>query len=254
MSIREHVCAVNRQVDAVYVLSVRSFDDRIAHMRTQLQRLGVAFEFVFEFDPNAIPAGLIARRFAPSDMTLAHQSLVLKHIETWRRCVERNHRRVLVLEDDAILADGFGQGLAAALDEAQQLPRGWLVYLGRGDNRHLGGGTGASALVPAGPLPATDSLVFDRAAASRRLTWLRSHRLARPADWLLREVDASVGVRHRWLREPLVEQGSMSGLFVSTLDGKRRARGRWYNWTRYRWDRWWKHARAHWRQRSESLP
>lgn len=254
MSIREHDRASGRQVDAVYVLSVRSFADRIAHMRSQLRRFGIAFEFVFDFDPNAIPPGVLARRFAPSDLTLAHQSLVLKHVETWRRCVAHGHRRVLVLEDDALLADDFVSALAQALREAEALAPGWMLYLGRGDNRHPGGGAGSRALVAGGPLPATDSLVFDRAAALRRLNWLRTRRITRPADWLLREIDAAVGVRHCWLREPLVEQGSMTGRFASVLDGKRRSRGRWYSWARYRWDRWSKRLRADWRPRRESHP
>jgi glycosyl transferase, family 25 len=59
----------------------------------------------------------------------------------------------------------------------------------------------------------------------------------------MREMDAAIGVRHYWLRAPLVEQGSMNGLFASVLDDKRRDRGRWYNWARFRWDKWWKRLR-----------
>lgn len=234
--------ATNRLVDAVYVLSVRSFADRIAHIEAEMARHGIDFDFVFDFDANAIPDDLIESRFAPSDLKRTHQSLVLKHIETWRRCVSEGHGRVLVFEDDAVLARGFGSGLAAALDEARTLEPGWLIYLGRGNNRHVGG-RGNRALLPGGELPATDALVFDVEAARRRMAWLDSHRITRPADWLMREMDAAIGVRHYWLREPLVEQGSMNGLFSSVLDEKRRGRGRWLNWLRFRWDRWWKRLR-----------
>jgi len=234
--------ATNRLVDAVYVLSVRSFADRIAHIEAEMARHGIDFEFVFDFDANAIPGDLIEARFAPSDLKRTHQSLVLKHIETWRRCVDKDLRRVLVFEDDAVLGRGFASGLAAALVEAGSLEPGWLIYLGRGNNRHVGG-RGSHALLPGGELPATDALVFDAEAARRRLAWLDSHRITRPADWLLREMDAAIGVRHYWLREPLVEQGSMNGLFSSVLDEKRRSRGRWVNWLRFRWDRWWKRLR-----------
>lgn len=233
---------VNRLVDAVYVLSVRSFTDRIAHIETELGRHRIGFEFIFDFDANAIPAETIAARFAPSDMTLGHQSLVLKHIETWRRCAAQGHRRVLVFEDDAVLSRGFISGLAETLHEADSLSPGWMLYLGRGNNRHVGG-RGHQALLPGGDLPATDALVFDAEAARRRLAWLESNRITRPADWLMREMDAAVGVRHYWLREPLVDQGSMNGKFSSVLDDKRRLRGRLYNWARFRWDRWWKRLR-----------
>jgi glycosyl transferase family 25 len=237
-----HESEINRLVDAVYVLSVRSFADRIAHIAAEMGRHRIGFEFIFDFDANAIPAATIAAAFAPSDMTPAHQSLVLKHIETWRRCAARNLRRVLVFEDDAVLARGFAEGLSAALTAADRLEPGWLIYLGRGNNRHVGRAS-RDVLLPGGDLPATDALVFDAEAVRRRLRFIASHRITRPADWLMRETDAAAGVRHHWLREPLVEQGSMNGMFSSSLDAKRRWRGRGYDWVRYRWDRWWKRLR-----------
>jgi glycosyl transferase, family 25 len=117
-----------------------------------------------------------------------------------------------------------------------------MLYLGRGNNQHVGARTGP-ALLPGGLLPATDALVFDAEAARRRLAYLDTHKITRPADWLTRETDAAVGVPHYWLREPIVEQGSMNGRFDSVLDGKRRVRGRWYAWLRFRWDAWWKRVR-----------
>jgi glycosyl transferase, family 25 len=233
---------VNQGVDAVFVLSVRSFADRIAHIRAELARHGIEFEFVFEFDANAIPPELIDRMFAPSDMKASHQSLVLKHVRTWQLALERKLRRVLVFEDDAVLAPDFAPRLAEALAEAEALPPGWVLYLGRGNNQHVGARSGP-ALLPGGLLPATDAMVFDTEAARRRLAYLETHKITRPADWLTRETDAAVGVPHYWLREPIVEQGSMNGRFDSVLDGKRRVRGRWYAWLRFRWDAWWKRLR-----------
>jgi glycosyl transferase family 25 len=241
--------SLNQLVDAVFVLSVRSFADRIAHMRAEMQRHGIDFEFVFEHDAYAIPPELIARHFAPSDMRLPHQSLVLKHMHTWRLALERHLDRVLVLEDDAVLAADFNAGLAGALQEAAALGGPWTIYLGRGNNQHVGGG-GRGALMPGGKLPATDALLFNREAAQRRLAYLENHKITRPADWLIRETDAAVGVPHFWLRRPLVEQGSMNGRFDSVLDDKRSHRSRWINALRYRWDAWWKRLRQDlgWRQ------
>jgi hypothetical protein len=171
---------VNQGVDAVFVLSVRSFADRIAHIRAELARHGIEFEFVFEFDANAIPPELIDRMFAPSDMKPSHQSLVLKHVRTWQLALERNLRRVLVFEDDAVLAPDFAPRLAEALAEAEALPPGWMLYLGRGNNQHVGARSGP-ALLPGGLLPATDALVFDAEAARRRLATCRPTRSpARP--------------------------------------------------------------------------
>ena len=233
---------VNQLVDAVFVLSVRSFTDRIAHIRAEMARHAIDFEFVFEFDANAIPAELLERRFAPSDMQPGHQSLVLKHIRTWQLTLERKLARVLVFEDDAVLASDFAAQFALAMAAADGLDGPYLIYLGRGNNQHVGAG-GPNRLIPGGLLPATDALVFNRAAAERRLLYLETHRITRPADWLTRETDGAVGVPHYWLAQPLVEQGSMNGQFASVLDTKRRWRGRGYSWLRYRWDAWWKRVR-----------
>ena len=233
---------VNSLVDAVFVLSVRSFTDRIEHVRAELARHAIEFEFVFEFDVNAIPDELLQRRFAPSDMQPGHQSLVLKHLHTWQLALERKLERVLVFEDDVVLADDFVPRFAAAMAAADALSGAYLIYLGRGNNQHVGQ-RGPDRLIEGSLLPATDALVFNRAAAERRLEYLATRRITRPSDWLTRETDAAVGVPHYWLAQPIVEQGSMNGKFTSVLDTKRRWRGRTYARLRYRWDAWWKKLR-----------
>lgn len=230
---------VNDVVDAVLVVSVRSFHDRIAHIEAEMARCGIAFEWVFDHDPDTITPELLERTFAPSDMRLPHQSAVLKHIAAWRICAERDYRRVLIFEDDVVLAPGFVPVLAQAMAEADGLRTPYLIYLGCGHNRYAAGAsTSPTMLVPGGPLPAAEAIVIDHASAVLRMAWLEKNRVTRPPDWLLREMDEQLRIPHYWLREPVVEQGSMNGKFASVLDEKRRGRGRLYAWLRFRWDRW----------------
>ena len=230
---------VNDVVDAVLVVSVRSFRDRIEHIQREMARFGIEFEWVFDFDPDAITPELLERTFAPSDLRLPHQSAVLKHIATWRICVERKYRRVLVFEDDVVLAPNFPEVLAQAMAEVDLLRTPYLVYLGCGHNRYAPGASSSpTMLVAGGPLPAAEAIVFDQQSAAMRLAWLERNKVTRPPDWLLREVDEQLGIPHYWLREPVVEQGSMNGKFASLLDQKRSGRGRLYAWLRFRWDRW----------------
>ena len=231
---------VNQRVDAVFVLSVKSFHDRIRHIESELARHGIAFEWIFEHDADELTAEQIDAVFAPSDMKRGHQSLVLKHIETWKRCVERNYRRVLVFEDDAVLANDFERVFATAMDEADRVDRPYMVYLGCGDNKYVEGARRSPAmlLAPGIELPATDATVLDRRAAELRLAYVARQKVTRPADWLMREADAAMGITQFWLREPIVEQGSMNGRFASVLDDKRTDRGQRWNWIRFRWDRW----------------
>ena len=168
------------------------------------------------------------------------RTLVLKHIETWKRCVARGYRRVLVFEDDAVLARDFERAFAAAMHEADAIERPYMIYLGCGDNKYVEGARRSPTmlLAPGIELPATDATVLDRRAAELRLAYVAQRRITRPADWLMREADAAMGITQYWLREPIVEQGSMNGRFLSVLDDKRTDRGRRRNWLRFRWDRW----------------
>ncbi|MBC8119643.1 MAG: O-antigen ligase family protein [Burkholderiaceae bacterium] len=231
---------VNAQVDAVFVLSVRSFKDRIAHIEQELGKHGISFEWIFEYDTDELTPQLIESTFAPSDLGPPQQSLVLKHIETWRRCVDRGYRRVLVFEDDAMLASDFAQVFSDAMSAADALEGPYMVYLGCGDNKHVRSAANPeSPLVLADmPLPAADAIVFDQRAARLRLDYVAQRRITRPADWLMREADATMGIAQHWLRQPIVEQGSMNGRFASVLDRKRMRRGRAWSWLRFRWDRW----------------
>jgi O-antigen ligase len=232
--------SINQCVDAVFVLSVKTFHDRIRHIESELGRHGVAFEWIFEHDADELTQPQIDAVFAPSDMKRGHQSLVLKHIETWKRCVERGYRRVLVFEDDAVLARDFERVFVQAMDEADAVDRPYMVYLGCGDNKYAANARRSPTmlLAPGIELPATDATVLDRRAAELRLAYVAGRKITRPADWLMREADAAMGITQFWLREPIVEQGSMNGRFASVLDDKRTDRGRGWTWLRFRWDRW----------------
>ena len=236
--------SVNAQVDAVFVLSVKSFRDRIAHIESELSHQGIAFEWIFEHDADELTTELIESTFAPSDMGPPQQSLVLKHIETWKRCVARGYRRVLVFEDDAMLASNFSQVFGAAMRAADEIEQPYMIYLGCGDNKYVRkyvrpAQRSDSVLVRTDlALPATDAIVLDQRAARLRLEYAAKHKITRPADWLMREADAAMGVAHYWLGEPIVEQGSMNGRFASVLDRKRIGRPRAWTWLRFRWDRW----------------
>src|ERR1700739_3937622 len=159
---------VNDLVDAVLVVSVRTFTDRIEHMRAELARVGIVFEWVFDFEPPQITPELIERTFAPSDLRLPHQSAVLKHIATWRICVERGYRRVLVVEDDVVLGRRFNEVLAQAIPELDRNGTPCLLYLGCGHNRYVAGAARSpTMLVAGGPLPAAGAVGLGRKTCAR---------------------------------------------------------------------------------------
>src|SRR5215813_14077339 len=234
-------------IDAVFVLSVKTFADRIAHVTRELGRFGIPFEFIFDFDAAELDDATILRHFADTSPMKKQMSLTLKHLHAWRLACARGARRAMVFEDDVMLLPQFHSRLAAAMRAADVLAPGWHVFLG-----------GADAKVPdrffldPGPLvrlasTTAEGYVSDLEACRRRLAWCEANKIAHPADHLITHVDQAAGVAQFWPPEPLVEQGSVTGLFDSALDATRLKHSRFYNVARHRWTKWRRRTlRQHW--------
>jgi glycosyl transferase family 25 len=236
-------------IDAVFVLSVKTFTDRIAHATRELDRAGVPFEFIFDHDAAELDDGTLRRFFAGGGASPMKRqaSLTLKHLEAWRRACARSARRIMVFEDDVVLFPEFHARLAAAMRAADALPSGWHLFLGGADAKvpdafflHPG---------PLVPLASTtaEGYVTDLEACRRRVAWVEANRIALPADQLITHIDRAERIAQFWPPEPLVEQGSVIGLFDSVLDASRLKHGRLYNVARHRWTKWRRRTlRRHW--------
>jgi glycosyl transferase family 25 len=221
-------------VDAVYVLSVRKFHDRIFHIEQELKKHDIDFEFIFEHDVEQLDPKVLENTFHPNTtLGLAHQSLVLKHITAWQRCLQNNYKNILVFEDDVVLDLYFKQKLSTILAFIQGYPPSYLIFLG-----------GASAKVPSSfflekapifmhPIDTAEGYVTDNLAVQRRLAWLEKNQVNLPADHLIKWIDQSVNISQYWATLPLVQQGSLFGLFKSSLDNKRKQRINFFTFCRY---------------------
>lgn len=244
---------VNAWVDAVYVLSVKGSDFRIRHIEAELAKKGVAFSFMFEHDAVELTEETLAETFGPSSMKRAHKSLVLKNIQVWKDSVARGYQRVLVFEDDAVLSDGFIAGFDTAMQAAVKQPPGWLVFLGGLDTKVPDSYFLAPGPLVELPIPTAEGCVHDRLAMERRLTWLESNPVILSVDHLMVHIDAAMGSRHYWLRQPIVEQGSVTGMFDSLLDAGRQKHSRAFNVLRNRWNKFRRRRLREWQVKLKSL-
>ena len=113
-------------IDAVFVLSVKTFADRIAHVTPRAGRFGIAFEFIFDFDAAELDDATIRQHFVAGGPPMKRQaSLTLKHLQAWRLACARGARRIMVFEDDVVLHPDFHARLAAAMRAADALAPGW---------------------------------------------------------------------------------------------------------------------------------
>lgn len=241
-------------IDAVYVLSVKSFAARIAHVTHELGRFGIPFEFIFDFDAIELDDDTMLKYFAGASPMKKQASLTLKHLQAWRLADARGARRVMVFEDDVVLHPEFHARLAAAMRAANGLAPGWHIFLGGADAKvpdrffvHPG---------PLVPLASTtaEGYVSDLEACRRRLAWCAANKIRHPADQLIAQVDAAQGVAQYWPPEPLVEQGSVTGMFDSELDAIRLKHSRFYNVARHRWTKWRRRTlRRHWVRAMQAL-
>ncbi len=234
-------------IDAVFVHSVKTFTARIAHVTRELGRFGIPFEFIFDFDAAEIDDATMQKYFAGGSPMKKQASLTLKNLQAWRLADARGARRIMVFEDDAVLHPAFHTRLAAAMRAADALAPAWHIFLGGTDAKvpdrffvHPG---------PLVPLASTtaEGYVSDLEACRRRLAWCAANKIRHPADQLIAHIDAALGVAQYWPPEPLVEQGSVTGIFDSELDATRLKHSRFYNVARHRWTKWRRRTlRRHW--------
>lgn len=243
----------NAWVDAVYVLSVKSFTHRIAHIEAEMARHNIAFSFVFDHDAAELDEGLVAATFGPSDMKRAHQSLVLKNIQVWRDAVAKGHRRVLVFEDDAVLTEDFASRFDEAMTAAEVLEPGWMLFLGGMDTKVPEHYFLAPGPLVELPIATAEGCVHDLLCMQRRLDWLARNPVTLPADHLMRRIDQDSATRQFWLRHPVVEQGSVLGIFDSVLDSTRQKHSRTYNVLRNRWNKFQRRRLREWLVRFKAM-
>ena len=225
-------------VDAVFVLSVRTFEDRIKHVKQQMALHQIPYQFIFEFDIPELNTELLLNTFETENvLDRPQQSLVLKHIHAWRLCVENNFINILVFEDDVILKPDFVSRLNTAVHELEKKQNPYLLYLGGADTKVPDAFLLSNEDIIEQPIATSEAYVTNFMASKRRIEWLNTHKVKLPSDFLLRTMDPLRGISQYWLKEHIVEQGSVTGIFESSLDRQRQKHSFLFNYLRYQWQK-----------------
>ena len=210
-------------LDAAYVLNVKTYTDRLASITRQLEAFGLEAEVIHEWDIDDISPEAAARWFSAATLgrtTPAQRSCALKHVEALQRIVTKGHRHALVLEDDAMLAPDFLDGVRRALAEAPTYPEASVIYIGSGGNFYTPRSQRepGRSLYPGARGRFTDSYILGATTAGMRLDWMRSRGIEHPIDNQFDMMDRELGIRMLWLEDPVVEQGSKNGRFATTIE------------------------------------
>ncbi len=208
----------------VYVIHAAHFEDRGVHMRQVLERLGVDFEFVAAFDPKDITEEVERKYFAPDvQMSIGAKSCALKHVRVMELMVERKQAKALVLEDDLVFDDNFVDWMHVFLKEAEPFAPGFTIQLGCANNMYVPGKQlkKNQHLYLNKEVRATEAYLVDATAAQQRLAWILTNKINLPIDHFFNRCDSELKLPIYWSDPTLVEQGSMNGMFQTTIDSGR---------------------------------
>jgi len=228
--------STNTLVDKVYVLSVKTFTERIAHSQKEMAKHDIQFEFVLLYDIPDIDLNLLSA-FEADNLSMAQISLILKHIHAWKDAVKNNYKKILIFEDDALLSKKFNQQLKLVMDKAKKLDSGYLIFLGGADGKIPISELASNSILIELPIATAEGYITDIDACKRRLQWIEKNKITLPADHLIKVIDQSTGIKNFWARPALVEQGSVTGIFKSHLDKSRQKHSLAYNSLRYAWNK-----------------
>ena len=209
-----------RLLEGILVVNPRDFVERRQSIERQLQPLRLAYEFIHTYDASDIDAAIVERYFKNTALSPGQQSCALKHLEALRLICSRNWEQALILEDDAILAPQFIQGLQAALKEAAPLQPPYVLLVGSGGNQY----TPRKRRVPGQCLyrsdkgRLTEAYVLGSQTARLRVEWVERQGISLPIDNLFDRMDRELNITRYWLEPPIVEQGSKNGQFRSVLE------------------------------------
>jgi glycosyl transferase, family 25 len=206
-----------------YVIHAKSLPERRDHIQRELDRAGIPFEWVLDFDADEITPEADAAWFAPgADLTIRQKSCALKHVVAMQRIADRGQDMALIFEDDAQLVPDFAERLKRVLDEAVRWPRPRILHLGAATNFY----TPASQLrpgqiiYPGNRVRNMEAYVLGAIEAQARLDWIARHPMTEPIDIAFNTGDPAMGIPFLWPEPPLAEQGSLNGVFKSSLDRK----------------------------------
>lgn len=232
-----------------FVVSCRGFKERHAHIEKIFLRLDIQFEYIFEFDVEDLK---------PSDwdgydhaLPSKSFSCLRKHIFAQELLLKSNAEYALIVEDDAVLVDSFREDLRAIIHSIKTLNlKNFLIFLGGADNRLDSRFFDAyrNDLIEAS-ITTAEAYLVDRDSCSKRLAWMATNKVEKPADHFLANIDSLLNISQFRPSYPLASQGSITGQFRTTLDANRSKHSRLFLRVKFLKNRLVKHVvpRAIWR-------
>lgn len=232
-------------VDKVYVVHVSTDKQREEHMKEELGKFNIPFEFMMKGDKTAITPELVEEYFIGDEMAkevgTGPQSCSYKHLSIYEKMLEDGVEDALIFEDDIYLSDNFVEVFNKTIDELKALPKEkqdkalinfenstlQIVHPSkREEGKHLYKSTKSRC---------AGAYYMNRVLAKEITDYRIAHKCNKIIDWYHNELVATINLQHYWCHPPIVEQGSHNGKIQSLLDDKKFGTFRQITWKLSRW-------------------
>jgi glycosyl transferase family 25 len=131
-----------RAFDAIYLINLPERTDRKRQLERELRRVDLQTN-----DPRLVWIRAVRPSEAGEFPSIGARGCFLSHLTCLKSALDRGHRRILILEDDACFPKIRIDGLKGAVEKLVRL--NWSVWYGGGDVHHdLSVGTDDTGVIP----------------------------------------------------------------------------------------------------------
>lgn len=211
-------------VPAVYVIHVRGHQERDKHMRAELGKHGIDFQYMLDGNVEDMTNEIVERYFkGDKKQAMPGTSCTLKHLYVYEKMIEDDISGVLVFEDDIKLSSNFNTVFNSTMKEVQE--RGLencIISYEHTTLKHVK----KSELVDGQYLyekpigRCAGAYFLDLKAAKTIIDHLKAYKCDKIIDWYHNELIEKVLLKMYWSHPAIAEQYSHSGILPSLLDHK----------------------------------
>jgi glycosyl transferase family 25 len=211
-----------------YVIHYTPLKERKQFLLNEFNKHSLIYHFIEDYDRENLSDEDL-KIFDTNKVKFSMCSNISKHIDTYRNIMNNEYKYSLILEDDVMLDDEFGNKLNKSL---KQLPDNYdMLFIGNGCNLHI-----ESSKIKAdqfiykkcreptvwggnGGTRCTDSYLVSKKGAKKLMNYiskLKEGAINMPSDWWLNEVIRELKLEIYWMEPTIVTQGSQIGKYSSS--------------------------------------
>jgi len=209
----------------VFVIHVRGAIKREEHIKQELAKFNIDFEFILDGNKEDISTNQLNTYFS-GDMyeVSAKTSCAIKHILAYEKIVEHDLDKALIFEDDILLRANFNEVLNTILEEIEREKlTNYFISLENSNHAYVN----KSEIIQGKTLykkvmgRCAGAYIVDYACAHSMLEEIRNHKCDQAIDWFHNTLSEKQKINMYWSHPFIAEQGSHNGTIPSLIDNKK---------------------------------